>query len=263
MMDKAALKKLAASIKINGQQEEITTIEVDGEDQVLDGRNRFAACRLAGVEPEFKEYTGDDPLGFVIEKNMERRHLTPGELAKIAAKIATMTKGHRTDLPPSGGKSSISQADAAAMVGASVRSVQRAVSKTKPKSKAKAKDASSWSQEDLKADGELMNAFVSISAIFGNEDTKAIRTGQVGLKRADVLQLAKLPSEKMRECQDLIMANHWTPAKALKFLSKMPDDYTTIAELKNYCLATKGNFFTGEFGGFTVTCKATRAASRK
>ena len=47
MMDDGELKELANDIKANGQREDITTL--DG--MILDGRNRFRACEMAGVEP--------------------------------------------------------------------------------------------------------------------------------------------------------------------------------------------------------------------
>jgi hypothetical protein len=40
---------------------------------IPDGPNRFRACRDAGVEPHFVEFTGDDPLAFVISANPKRR----------------------------------------------------------------------------------------------------------------------------------------------------------------------------------------------
>jgi len=36
---------------------------LDGK--LLDGRNRWEACKLAGVEPRFTEFNGDDPIGWV------------------------------------------------------------------------------------------------------------------------------------------------------------------------------------------------------
>jgi hypothetical protein len=114
------------------------------------------------------------------------------------------------------------------------------------------KASKGWAHEELKTDEELMESFKAIAAVYGNEDAKAIRTGIIQLKRADVIFLAKLPKEKMLEMQDLIMANRWTPARALKFLSKMPDDDTTISELKNYCIAAKGDY-KADFGGFKLT----------
>jgi ParB-like nuclease domain len=83
MMPKEKQAELAADIKENGQHQPITLYE----DQILDGRNRFEACLLAGVAPVTEEYTGDDPLGFVISANVHRRHLTQAQKQEIVAKL--------------------------------------------------------------------------------------------------------------------------------------------------------------------------------
>lgn len=41
-----------------------------------DGRNRYAACQLAGIEPTFTTYDGDDPDGYALAANGQRRDLT-------------------------------------------------------------------------------------------------------------------------------------------------------------------------------------------
>lgn len=124
-------------------------------------------------------------------------------------------------------------------------------------------EQTSWTVEELKTgDTELAMAFVSVAGVWGSKDVDAIRNGTIGLKRADVLFLAKLPKPKLLEIQDLVMGKRWSPKEALEFVNSMPDENTTVEELQNYCLATKGKFFTMEIGGFTITCKNNRAAKR-
>jgi len=85
-------KDLVASIKEHGLMEEIVTL--DG--QVLDGQNRLKACKAAGVEPKFKEFTGKDPLAFVVAENIARRHLTAGQRSLLAVKISECGNSHMT-----------------------------------------------------------------------------------------------------------------------------------------------------------------------
>lgn len=89
MMPMDGIQDLAADIHKNGQQNDIVTYE----EKILDGRNRYQACQLAGVKPRTIEYTGKDPVGFVVSLNIHRRNLTTGQRATIAAKIANMNRG--------------------------------------------------------------------------------------------------------------------------------------------------------------------------
>ena len=81
--------ELVASIRENGQFDAIVLL--DGA--ILDGRNRFRACKAAGVQPRFENFTGTNPAKFVAAKNVHRRNLTTNELALIAAKMANLAHG--------------------------------------------------------------------------------------------------------------------------------------------------------------------------
>ena len=56
---------------------------------VLDGWHRLIAATAAGRERDvlFVPYNGDDPVGFVIDRNGYRRHLTKAQLAQILVRI--------------------------------------------------------------------------------------------------------------------------------------------------------------------------------
>jgi hypothetical protein len=113
---------LVEDIRAKGQREDIV-LHPDGS--VLDGRNRLMACQAAGVEPRFRTYDGDDALGFVISVNIKRRHLNPSQLGIIAARLATMPQGARTDLnlAPNG---AMSNAEAAKLLHVGEGTVDRA-----------------------------------------------------------------------------------------------------------------------------------------
>lgn len=120
-----AFDALVADIKANGLRQPIT---LNGKTTViLDGQNRYRACLAADVEPLFDHYDGDDPLGFVLSMNLQRRHLEEGQRALIAANVANMRQGARTDLAqPSAPVPEVSQAEAARKLNVSERSVRNA-----------------------------------------------------------------------------------------------------------------------------------------
>lgn len=124
MMSEKELEELAADIKANGQREDI----IVDEGAILDGRNRYVACQIAGVRPKFKSksISDGDPVAFVVAKNLLRRHMDETQRAMVAARLATMKQGARTDLanlPPIGG---MSQSEAAKTMNVSERAVERA-----------------------------------------------------------------------------------------------------------------------------------------
>ena len=77
---------LTDDIKVNGLLEPIT---LDKQGRILDGRNREAACRRAGVKPIYETFDGTDEeeLRFVVSKNLHRRQLTASQRASIAADL--------------------------------------------------------------------------------------------------------------------------------------------------------------------------------
>jgi len=72
MLPEHLLVELAEDIKANGLRLQITL----HEGKILDGRNRYRACILAGVSPTFLNYGGGDPYLYVWSLNGQRRDLT-------------------------------------------------------------------------------------------------------------------------------------------------------------------------------------------
>jgi hypothetical protein len=120
MMDDAALGELAGDIREHGLREAITT---DAAGAILDGRNRYRACRLAGVEPRFEIFSGDDPVAFVASRNLHRRHLTDDQRRMVAAKLVSMCQGDATSQIATG---AVSRKQAAALMKVDVAGVDRA-----------------------------------------------------------------------------------------------------------------------------------------
>ncbi|MBW8640400.1 hypothetical protein K1W69_24625 [Hoeflea sp. WL0058] len=114
-----AFDDLVADVGDNGLRELI----VIHEGQILDGRNRYRAMVASGqMNSETGAYSsksvlnegfrwfgskpedGDDPLKWVLSKNLHRRHLSQSQRAMVAAKLVNMPHGgdrskqHRANL---------------------------------------------------------------------------------------------------------------------------------------------------------------------
>jgi ParB-like chromosome segregation protein Spo0J len=125
LIEGAEFDDLVADIKANGLREEIVLL--DG--RILDGRNRYRACVAGGIELRFRDFRPEvdgDPLAYVISKNLKRRHLDDSQRAMVAAAIANMRQGERTDLEPSANLPKVSQPQAAAMLSISERALRAA-----------------------------------------------------------------------------------------------------------------------------------------
>jgi hypothetical protein len=79
----AELQELADDIAANGLRNPIVMLN----GKILDGRNRWEACKLANVEPRCSEFDGDDPVSWVVSQNLVRRHLTPSQRAVVAFEL--------------------------------------------------------------------------------------------------------------------------------------------------------------------------------
>ena len=78
------LAQLARDIKERGQLEPIILYQ----GLILDGRNRYRACQIAGVKPRIEAFNPKSsrrsPEEFVLSRNLRRRHLSVGQKAAIA-----------------------------------------------------------------------------------------------------------------------------------------------------------------------------------
>ena len=86
MLSDEELDSLAVDIKTHGLRHPL----VMHDRELLDGRNRLAACKIAGVAPSFVEYEGDSPVSFVISVNIKRRQLDTSQRACVAVEIEPM-----------------------------------------------------------------------------------------------------------------------------------------------------------------------------
>ena len=80
------LQLLVVDIRENGLQIPVTLYE----EKILDGRNRYLACGLLNIEPHYVHYEGNDPLSFVVSRNLCRRHLSESQRAMVAAAVLVL-----------------------------------------------------------------------------------------------------------------------------------------------------------------------------
>lgn len=118
-LDRVRQAELAQDIADHGLLDPITLLD----EQILDGRGRYRACEIAKVEPRYVNCEGDDPIAFVVSKNVHRRHLKTGQRALIAERLASLPLGRPRKTPSIDG---ISQEAAAKLLHVSVTSVERA-----------------------------------------------------------------------------------------------------------------------------------------
>lgn len=151
MLGQAELQALADDIREHGQRVPILIYD----DRIIDGRNRLAACRLAGVKPLVQEITAVDvgadrePWSYtseelaaleaedstpeqwsaivdaaiqryIVSTNLHRRHLSESQRALVAARMATRTQGQ------TGTGAGLTQAQAAEQLQVSERTVRDA-----------------------------------------------------------------------------------------------------------------------------------------
>jgi hypothetical protein len=87
MMSEEEIAELAEDIKANGLIHPLVTGDYDGQEVLVDGRNRLAACKLAGIKPTFRKLNGEDQRAFIFSVNINRRHMTMSQRAMAAAMI--------------------------------------------------------------------------------------------------------------------------------------------------------------------------------
>lgn len=129
LMEGQAFADLVSDIKEHGLREDIWT----HEGKIIDGRNRYRACKEAHRQPRFRAWNGEGSIiKFVLSLNLHRRHLDESQRAVVSAKIANLEASERksdrkvSDRSIDLAQPAVSQEEAAAMLNVSVPSLKRA-----------------------------------------------------------------------------------------------------------------------------------------
>ena len=99
MLDIDAFREFKADIKKNGLREPIEMF--DGK--IIDGRNRYQAClELDYTCPQLTKHI-DDPVAYVLSKNLHRRQLTASQRSMVAAKAKELYEKEAKERMSAGG----------------------------------------------------------------------------------------------------------------------------------------------------------------
>lgn len=245
-MGDEAYKVLVEDIKQNGfdPKNPITTYQ----GTILDGAHRQTACKKLKITPTYVEYKGDDPISFVIRKNLARRHLTPSQAAALGAELverikeleqeaknaekeaaklqaAKAKKGEKVEKVAKVKTTGTKAGKAAAVLNVSERSVAEATKLKKEdpsefeavKSGKKTLNAASKASEDKKSakdkEGDAYaKALDIIERVCG-----PIKAGS-SLKAKDVIKLSGLDKEEIKRIKPFIESG-WTLSAALGYKS--------------------------------------------
>lgn len=198
-MTDAEFADLCQDIVEHGLEDPIVLL--DGH--ILEGNNRYRACRQTGVAPKFAVWDGDDPIAYVLSKNLHRRHLTAGQKAAIAVeaeglyKEAAQRRMRATQAKPGEGKVGSAMASAPQPDrGLALEHAARAVGA----SRKSAQDAKSVKAVSAEVFDELKNGKTSI-----RQALKA--TGRAGGgNNHDKKPRAKAPKSTRREVPEHVAA---------------------------------------------------------
>lgn len=97
MLNEQELRDMAESIKETGQ---LHACVMNPDGLGLDGRNRVAACKIAGVEPTWT-VNGGNPMSIIIAANVHHRFLSTSQRA-MAVAVELAERGMRVDAPKGG-----------------------------------------------------------------------------------------------------------------------------------------------------------------
>lgn len=230
MMGLDELRSLAADIKANGLQ---LPIEL-AQGRILDGRNRFEACKLAGVEPRFVNVLTASPVAYVISRNLHRRNMSPTQAASVAAKaeplLAEEAK-HREHVRKTGTKENLPESSqgqardqAAKLTGVSGRLVSDA-------KKVQAKGSAELNRA-MDADEVAASDAARIVDLPKSEQTELVRKVQSG----EASTLAKAAKASQR--QDALATLGATPQSGVDTdLQKMHGAIQALSDMSNRVLS--------------------------
>lgn len=176
MQSNEEIQTLADDIAKHGLRQPIV---IDRDEQILDGRNRWAACKIAQVTPIYEPFVGTEAelLAYVVSVNIHRRHLSPSQLAMVADKVRGIYDEE--------GKEN------------QKRKPKDSVKANLPEQKTAGKQSRDKAAEAVGVSGKLADAAKKVRAKGTEELQQAVESGEVSVTAAALV--ADLPQEKQTE----------------------------------------------------------------
>lgn len=281
MLPPDELNELAESIGKNGQREEIITLE----GKILDGRNRYEACRIAGVQPKVRPFDpkkdGASPFEFVMDLNWSRRHLTVGQRAAVAAasskyeaqilnfeeakekqgkkqaekgaKKPTETQGQK----PKPKKTITERANKANVSSRSVATATK-IEKEAPDLFKKVQsgemnlNAANEENERRKNALERKEILKRVISVCGKTFGEALDKNTILKTAKELSDFTKLTDEQMKEVSPMV-AKGWKVSRALAMIENKIGAESTVAEVINKAIASESQEFAVEVNGWEIS----------
>jgi len=101
LLEGEGFEALVEDIRVHGLRHAV----VLHEGKIVDGRNRYRACRAAGIAPRYQEWDGEGSLvAFSVSENMRRRDLTPPQKAAVAVDLLPLLREEALERKAQGGR---------------------------------------------------------------------------------------------------------------------------------------------------------------
>ena len=257
LMSDAEYADLVADISANGLVEPIWVCER----QIIDGRNRYRACKEAGVPIRVRYWDPErdlaDLTNFVISLNLKRRHLSESQRAVVAAKLATMRQGARTDLEPRANLPEVSSKKAAQMFNISERLVKTA--------KGVARDGEPEVVEAVNRGKMSLNQAAKVvklptAAQREIASAKAAKRKRL-IEKAANAPARKTPEEKAAKAREIYeIQTSGNLFRAMELLAAFDETPAEVLAMVSYCSADR---FNKDFGRALIFMQALHAAYQK
>lgn len=261
LLDEPELNILAEDIKAYGLRNPV----VLHQGKILDGRNRYRACQLVNVIPDFKHLKeGDNPLFFVHSVNGKGRKITQSQVA-----LAEVLSVKIWDEMPESEKTGEHQAGVANWdVSRTMVSKARKVLKEAPESVPdiqSGKTSLVLKYDEIKKSERTpqpppnkkempMKPLAKIAHECGKPFAESVYEGVIVLQKKEIEKLAKKTAIEMQQCSRYIIATRCNLAAAERALSTMVTSKSTAEFMINQAIASgeKKTIFTINKFNFTV-----------